>query len=181
MRRIFSLFVVVCICTSTCPAFAGNDYWDEELYRSIEHVVKANAPVFPEVDFKVTDAKYSALVSDMEEEYFIGDGQDGHLRKTQTVKDYTKAIQTAINDASQAGGGRVIVPAQPGASREKPTVYYSGSIEIKSNVNLHLEEGTELRFVRNISNKLSYSPALRAMTPIITRPLYELSTQRISH
>ena len=74
-------------------------------------------------------------------------------KATSAVQDYTKAIQTAINDASNSGGGRVVVPAQPGASRENPTVYYTGSIEIKSNVNLHLEEGTELRFVRNISNK----------------------------
>ena len=153
MRKIFSLFVVVCICSCAFSAFAASDYWDEATYRSIEQVVKANTPVFPDVDFKITDAKYSVLVSDMEEEYFVSDGKEGHLRKTQTVKDYTKAIQTAIDDASNSGGGRVVVPAQPGASRENPTVYYTGSIEIKSNVNLHLEEGTELRFVRNISNK----------------------------
>ena len=40
-----------------------------------------------------------------------------------------------------------------GSYREGGASYYTGSIEIKSNVNLHLEEGTELRFVRNISNK----------------------------
>ena len=153
MRKIFSLLVVVCIFACTFTAFAADDYWNDELYSSIEQVVKANTPKFPDVDFKVTDEKYSALVSDMEEEYFVGDGKEGHIRKTQTVKDYTKAIQTAIDDASKAGGGRVVVPAQPGASRENPTVYYTGSIEIKSNVNLHLEAGTELRFVRNISNK----------------------------
>ena len=153
MRKFFSLFVAVCIFACTFTAFAGNDYWNDELYSSIEQVVKANTPVFPNVDFKITDAKYSALVSDMEEEYFVSDGKEGHIRKTQTVRDYTTAIQTAINDASKSGGGRVVIPAQPGASRGNPTVYCTGSIEIRSNVNLHLEEGTELRFVRNISNK----------------------------
>ena len=172
MRKFFLLLVVVCLCACSFTAFAADDYWNDTLYSSIEQVVKANTPVFPDVDFKVTDDKYYALVSDMEEEYFVSDGKEGHLRKTQTVKDYTKAIQTAINDASKSGGGRVVVPAQPGASRENPTVYYTGSIEIKSNVNLHLEEGTELRFVRNISNK--YYPVA------ITRPLSEHSTQRIS-
>lgn len=153
MKKVFSLFVVMCICLCTFTAFAADDYWNDEIYSSIEKVVKENTPTFPDVDFRVTDSKYSALVVDMEEEYFESDGKEGHVRKTQTVKDYTKAIQTAIDDASAAGGGRVIVPAKPGASRANPTVYYTGSIEIKSNVNLHLEEGTELRFVRNISNK----------------------------
>ncbi|MBQ7151792.1 MAG: glycoside hydrolase family 28 protein [Synergistaceae bacterium] len=153
MKKVFSLFVVMCICLCTFTAFAADDYWNDDIYSSIEKVVKENTPTFPDVDFRVTDSKYSALVVDMEEEYFESDGKEGHIRKTQTVKDYTKAIQTAIDDASAAGGGRVIVPAKPGASRANPTVYYTGSIEIKSNVNLHLEEGTELRFVRNISNK----------------------------
>ena len=153
MRKLFSSFVVLLLVLSSLSAFAADDYWNYEIYSSIEKVIKANTPAFPDVDFVVTDAKYSALVSDMEEEYFVTDGKEGHLKKTQTVKDYTKAIQTAINDASAAGGGRVVVKAEKGATRENPTVYYTGSIEIKSNVNLHLEEGTELRFVRNISNK----------------------------
>ena len=153
MRKLFYSFIVFLLVLSSLSAFASDDYWNDEIYSSIEKVVKANTPKFPDVDFVVTDAKYSALVSDMEEEYFVTDGKEGHLKKTQTVKDYTKAIQTAINDANAAGGGRVVIKAEKGATRENPTVYYTGSIEIKSNVNLHLEEGTELRFVRNISNK----------------------------
>lgn len=153
MRKFLFLSAVVCICSCALTAFAAGEYWNDALYSSIERAVKAHTPVFPDVDFRITDAKYSALVSDMEEEYFISDGKEGHIRKTQTVKDYTKAIQAAIDDASSSGGGRVVVPAMPGASRENPTAYYTGSIELKSNINLHLEEGTELRFVRNISNK----------------------------
>lgn len=153
MRKFLFLSAVVCICSCAITAFADGEYWNDALYSSIERAVKAHTPVFPDVDFRITDAKYSALVSDMEEEYFISDGKEGHIRKTQTVKDYTKAIQAAIDDASSSGGGRVVVPAMPGASRENPTAYYTGSIELKSSVNLHLEEGTELRFVRNISNK----------------------------
>ncbi len=146
------LLALACIMIFVLPVFA-DDYWNEEIYNSIELRIKANTPKFPDVNFNVTDAKYSALVSDMEEEYFVSDGKEGHLKKTHKVKDYTKAIQTAIDDASKAGGGKVIIPAKAGATLEKPTIYYTGSIEIKSNVNLFLAEGVELRFVRNINNK----------------------------
>ena len=152
MKKFLLFLSVIFVVSCACAAFA-DDYWNDSIYAAIEKQVKANVPTFPNVDFVVTDSKYSALVSDMEEEYFITDGKEGHIRKTQTVKDFTKAIQAAIDDANKSGGGRVVVPAQKGASRANPTVYYTGSIEIKSNVNLHLEEGTELRFVRNISNK----------------------------
>lgn len=153
MKKLLLFLSVIFIFSCALSAFADDDYWDDEIYKAIEQRVKANTPAFPKIDFVVTDSKYSALVVDMEEEYFITDGKEGHLRQTQTVKDYTKAIQAAIDEANKAGGGRVIIPAEKGATRSNPTVYYTGSIEIKSNVNLHLEEGTELRFVRNISNK----------------------------
>lgn len=153
MRKLSLFLAVLFVAVFSLAAFASDEYWNDEIYSSIEKTVKANAPSFPDVNFVVTSEKYSALVSDMEEEYFVSDGKEGHLKKTQKVKDYTKAIQTAINDANSAGGGKVIVPAKKGATRENPTVYYIGAIELKSNVNLHLEEGTELRFVRNISNK----------------------------
>ncbi|MBQ7560043.1 MAG: glycoside hydrolase family 28 protein [Synergistaceae bacterium] len=153
MRKLSLFLAVLFVAVFSLAAFASDEYWNDEIYGSIEKTVKANAPSFPDVNFVVTSEKYSALVSDMEEEYFVSDGKEGHLRKTQKVKDYTKAIQTAINDANAAGGGKVIVPAEKEATRENPTVYYTGAIELKSNVNLHLEEGTELRFVRNISNK----------------------------
>ena len=152
MKKFLLFLSVIFIFSCAFTAFA-DDYWNDEIYKAIEQRVKANTPTFPNVDFVVTDSKYSDFVSDMEEEYFITDGKEGHLRQTQTVKDFTKAIQAAIDEANKAGGGRVIIPAEKGATRANPTVYYTGSIEIKSNVNLHLEEGTELRFVRNINNK----------------------------
>ncbi|MBR2208931.1 MAG: glycoside hydrolase family 28 protein [Synergistaceae bacterium] len=154
MKKLCSVFILLCLCLScVAGAFAADDYWNDEIYANIEQTVKANTPTFPDVDFVVTKGKYAGLVDDAEEEYFVSDGGEGHKKMTQTVKDFTKAIQTAIDDASKAGGGRVVVPAQAGATRENPTIYYTGSIEIKSNVNLYLAEGTELRFMRNISNK----------------------------
>ncbi|MBR4099724.1 MAG: right-handed parallel beta-helix repeat-containing protein [Clostridia bacterium] len=44
---------------------------------------------------------------------------------------YTKAVQAAIDDCAAAGGGRVII---------RDGVYTTGTITLKSNVNLHIEE-----------------------------------------
>lgn len=58
----------------------------------------------------------------------------------------TKAIQQAIDDCSKAGGGKVLVPAGE---------YKTGSIFLKSNVNLHLEQGATLFGSTNLED---YTP-----------------------
>ncbi len=60
----------------------------------------------------------------------------------------TAAIQQAIDEVSAAGGGTVVVPAG---------VWTTGRIELKSNVNLHLDEGAELHFSGEIKD---YRPAV---------------------
>ncbi len=78
-------------------------------------------PVFP--DYSVSVLDYGAVPN------------DGVLD--------TAAIQAAIDDVSQKGGGMVIVPS--GA-------YDTGAITLKNNVNLHLEsEDTLLRFTKEIT------------------------------
>ncbi len=72
-------------------------------------------PVFNDNDFIVTG--YGA----------IGDG----------VTDCSTAIKRAIEDCSQAGGGRVVIP---------PGKYSTGPIYIKSNVNLHIQKDAVLLF-----------------------------------
>ena len=57
----------------------------------------------------------------------------------------TRAIQTAIDKASKQGGGKVVIPAGQ---------WQSGRIELKSNVELHLEEGCELNFSGKIEDYL---------------------------
>lgn len=47
----------------------------------------------------------------------------------------TAAVQSAIDACSASGGGRVVVPAGK---------YLSGTIQLRSNVDLHLESGAEL-------------------------------------
>lgn len=51
--------------------------------------------------------------------------------------DCTEAIREAISACSEAGGGRVIVPAG---------TFFTGAIHLRSNVNLHLTEGATLLF-----------------------------------
>lgn len=52
--------------------------------------------------------------------------------------DNTMAIENAISACNREGGGRVIIPSG---------VYSTGPIHLRSNVNLHLEEGAVLSFV----------------------------------
>lgn len=56
--------------------------------------------------------------------------------------DATAAIRAAISACTAAGGGRVVVP---------PGDYLTGAIHLKSDVNLHLEEGATLLFIQDPS------------------------------
>ncbi|RNL94531.1 glycoside hydrolase family 28 protein [Sinomicrobium pectinilyticum] len=60
----------------------------------------------------------------------------------------TKAIQEAIDEISKKGGGRVVIPEGK---------WRSGRISLKSNVNLHLEQGAELYFSGALED---YRPAV---------------------
>lgn len=67
--------------------------------------------------------------------------------KAGVVKDNAPAIQKAIDMVSQAGGGTVNVPAGD---------FYSGSIELKSGVELHLAMGARLL---GVADKKAYEKA----------------------
>ena len=62
--------------------------------------------------------------------------------------DCSAAIARAVAACATGGGGRVIVP---------PGVWRTGRVELKSNVELHLEPGAELRFV---DDPQAYLPAV---------------------
>ena len=83
-----------------------------------EILSRIKAPKFPDKDFIVTD---------------FGAVSGG-------AKDCTDAFKKAITAASEAGGGRVIVPAGN---------FLSGAIHLKSNVNLHISEGAVIKFSTN--------------------------------
>ena len=62
--------------------------------------------------------------------------------------DNREAINKAIDAASKAGGGRVVVPAG---------VFLTGAIRLKSNVNLHVSKGATLKFATNAK---AYEPVV---------------------
>lgn len=57
----------------------------------------------------------------------------------------TQIIQKSIDELSDKGGGTVIIPVGN---------WLSGRITLKSNINLHLEEGAELHFSGNVKDYL---------------------------
>ena len=79
---------------------------------------RITAPSFPNRALIITDKPYSAAA-------------DGSV-------DAREAIQRAIVDLSRYGGGKLIIP--------KGTFFVDGPLNLESNVNLHLEAGSELSF-----------------------------------
>lgn len=100
-------------------------------YKMVE--VKAPFPMEPVKEFIYPDSTF--LITD----YGAVEGEDA---------DNTEAIAAAITACSEAGGGRVVVPAGE---------WWTGPVHFESNVNLHLSEGAVLRFTDNPED---YLPAV---------------------
>ena len=96
-------------------AQSSADAWGSEYPKILARI---KAPKFPKKDFSVM--KYGA----------VADGK--------TLS--TEAFRKAIEAASKAGGGRVVVPAGE---------FLSGAIHLKSNVNLHVSKGATIKFSTN--------------------------------
>ena len=71
----------------------------------------------------------------------------------------TEAIQKAIDLISRRGGGTVIIPEGK---------WISGRIELKSNINLRLEEGAELHFSGDIKDYLPVVPTRNEGVDVIS-------------
>jgi polygalacturonase len=119
-------------------------YWNEATYNQIDQTVNANVPVFRNVDYVVTDPKYASLV-------VLDTDGIGQTKVVTGVWNYTAAIAAAIAEANANGGGRVVVPATGSMSPDGAT-YYSGAINILSNVNLYVATGATIKFLRNPTN-----------------------------
>ncbi|MCT2533760.1 glycosyl hydrolase family 28 protein [SAR92 clade bacterium H231] len=87
---------------------------------------RIKAPSFPNRTLIITDAPYNA----------IADGST----------DARQAIQNAIIDVSRFGGGTVSIP--------RGEYYVDGPLNLENNVNLHLQEGSELLFSSNYESYL---------------------------
>ena len=77
--------------------------------------------------------------------------------------DNTKIINRLIDRCSKSGGGKIVIPEG---------IFFTGPITLKSNVNLHLEEGAVLKFSNNPAD---YTPFVETrwegMDVINYRPL----------
>ncbi len=69
-------------------------------------------------------------------------------RIDQNSNTITTIVETAINELSRLGGGKVIIPKG---------VWNTGRISLKSNVNLHIEEGAVVQFSTHVKD---YQPAV---------------------
>lgn len=117
-------------------------YWDADRYARIDSTVNAHIPVFSNRHCDVTSPRYAGLVREVVD----GAGSSPQF----TVWYYGDAINAAIADCSASGGGIVAVPAA--GSRNGDGVYYSGAIRLRSGVDLDIETGATVKFVRNPTN-----------------------------
>jgi len=99
--------------------FYANCYAQDEWKKADEILKNIVQPKFP-------DKKYNVL---------------DFISSEQAKKDIKDAIKNAIEECSKNGGGIVVVP--------KGEYYCGGPIILKSNVNLHLEDGTIIKFSTN--------------------------------
>ena len=136
--------------------------WNQALY---EEIVKCTECLGHNRDmshiFTVTSERYESMITVAEESYLTHpDGpypgtkaemkHDENYLSKKLIQNYRKvpfsgkAIQAAIDDAAAVGGGVVVVPEG---------TYYTGALELKSHVELHISDGAVLRFMRNKTNE----------------------------
>ncbi|MDZ7724699.1 MAG: glycoside hydrolase family 28 protein [candidate division KSB1 bacterium] len=121
-RHLFQLLISIIslfLCVLPLRGVTCDCYW-ENVPFILEQI---QPPEFPPVDFLITD--YGA----------VGDG----------ITDNTQAINDAVTDCHNAGGGRVVIPAD---------TFLTGAIHLQSNVNLHLEENAFLHFSQDPADYL---------------------------
>ena len=118
--------LINCICAVMCLGLAASCS-SSDIPAEVNEILKnIKVPEFRDVDYLVTD--FGA----------VADGQT----------DCRAAINDAITKCSDEGGGRVVLP--------QGKVFTKGCINLKSNVNLHIPEGSELVFS---ADPLDYLPA----------------------
>jgi len=123
----------------------------DEVYEGVEF----DMPRVPEPQFP----DYSVNITDF-------GAEAGGLTKN------TKAITDAISDAHDNGGGKVVIPRG---------IWLSGPIELKSNINLHLEAGALLLFSRDFDDyelvKTSFEGlnTVRNQSPISAREVENIA------
>ncbi|HEV8591659.1 MAG TPA: glycoside hydrolase family 28 protein, partial [Pyrinomonadaceae bacterium] len=118
-RDFLKTFIVGAAGVAILPklAYSQNDAWATEYPQILSRI---KPPAFPKRDFRIT--KFGA--------------------RPGIANDSTEAIAKAIDACSNAGGGRVVIPAGE---------FLTGAIHLKSNVNLYLSKGATLKFSSDAS------------------------------
>lgn len=122
-------------------------------YEALPQVKEEKRPELPHIpDREVSILAYGA----------IGDG----------IHFNTEAIQRAIDDCAQQGGGRVVIPAG---------VWRTGPLTLRSQINLHLEKGALLLFEPNpshyplITSYFEGEQMIRAQAPLDGENLHDVA------
>lgn len=127
MRKLSLFAVAICVCFAATAAGSG------KVCPKTPDAKTAWATVYPEIEKNIKAPVFR------DKDYKLFDY--GKKSKTKGFL-YTELINKVIDICSSEGGGRVIVP--------KGT-WLTGPVTLKSNVNLHLEEGATLLFTDDTS------------------------------
>jgi polygalacturonase len=117
----------------------------------------AGVAVFPKLVFSQSDAPweiiYPQILARIKPPKFPK--RDFNITKygakSGSAKECTESISKAIDACSKAGGGRVVVPAG---------TFLTGSIHLRSNVNLYVSKGATLKFS---TDPKSYTPLVHTL------------------
>ncbi|MFD7770441.1 glycoside hydrolase family 28 protein [Streptomyces sp. NPDC059787] len=160
----------------TAARARDGDYWDHALYEQVDRTVNRHTPVFPDRRYDITAPAYRARIRRATETYAVGNeagdpaAKDSPLLfRSREVWFYGDALDAAIRDCHAAGGGIVVVPAQE--SQNEDGAYYTGAIRLLSGVNLRVETGAVVKFMRTPSN--AYYPVV--LTSFEGTDLYSFS------
>lgn len=84
----------------------------------------------------------------------------------------TEAFKKAISEVNSKGGGRVVIPRG---------IWLTGPIELKSNINLHLEDGALLLFSRDFDDYSLIETSFEGLNTIRNiSPIYANNTENIA-
>ena len=139
MRR-FNFFLIILISFAFLFQFCQPDLPGSFNYQSAKKLEKEAWERLPGILERINPPDFADPQSEVT---VFGENGD-------STKDFREAFNKAIIELSGSGGGRLIVP--PGQ------YFIDGPIHLKSNINLHIEEGARIFFS---SNPDSYLPAVK--------------------
>ena len=153
-------------------ATADDPYWPQSMYDHIEKTILDNTPkvkdaggqyIYETVDGTFT---YSVKLTDftprksIEDVFSARPSGSGSILTRVEVTDWTWAIRAALQDVADHGGGTVVFPRG---------IYTTGAIRFRgNNTRIHLEDGAEIQFIRNLQYGTNVRTDPTKMLPPVT-------------